>query len=116
MASGPSRCAAAASALEYLGGTDVLCACTSPSHKVIGTPYQEEHWGGSAAEADFPSIWHQQPGQGLVQVPLPTGVQSTPWKESYDQPRWHSKKQRHYFANKGLSSQGYGFSSGHVWM
>ena len=30
--------------------------------------------------------------------------------------RWHIKKQRHYFANKGLSSQGYGFSSGHVWM
>ena len=39
-----------------------------------------------------------------------------PWKESYDQPREHIKKQRHYFANKGLSSQGYGFSSGHVWM
>ena len=34
----------------------------------------------------------------------------------YDQPRQHTKKQRHYFANKGLSSQGYGFSSGHVWM
>ena len=33
----------------------------------------------------------------------------TPWKESYDQPRQHIKKQRHYFANKGLSSQGYGF-------
>ena len=40
----------------------------------------------------------------------------TPWKESYDQPRWHIRKQRHYFANKGPSSQGYGFSSGHVWM
>ena len=40
----------------------------------------------------------------------------TPWKESYDQPRWYIKKQRHYFANKGPSSQGYGFSSGHVWM
>ena len=40
----------------------------------------------------------------------------TPWKESYDQPREHIKKQRHYFANNGLSSQGYGFSSGHVWM
>ena len=40
----------------------------------------------------------------------------TPWKESYDQPRQHIKKQRHYFANKGLSSQGYGFPSGHVWM
>ena len=33
----------------------------------------------------------------------------TPWKESYDQPRQHVKKQRHYFANKDLSSQGYGF-------
>ena len=40
----------------------------------------------------------------------------TPWKESYDQPRQHIRKQRHYFANKGLSSQGYDFSSGHVWM
>ena len=40
----------------------------------------------------------------------------TPWKESYDQPRQHIQKQRHYFANKGLSSQSYGFSSGHVWM
>ena len=37
-------------------------------------------------------------------------------KEIYDQPRQHIKKQRHYFANKGLSGQGYGFSSGHVWM
>jgi len=40
----------------------------------------------------------------------------TPWKESYDQPRHHIKKQRHYFINKGLSSQGYDFSCGHVWM
>ena len=39
-----------------------------------------------------------------------------PWKKSYDQPRQHIKKQRHYFANKGPSSQGYGFSSGHVWL
>ena len=40
----------------------------------------------------------------------------TPWKEGYDQPRQHIKKQRHYFANKGPSGQGYGFSSGHVGM
>ena len=40
----------------------------------------------------------------------------TPWKESYHQPRQHIQKQRHYFANKGPSSQGYGFSCGHVWM
>ena len=39
-----------------------------------------------------------------------------PWKKSYDQPRQHVKKQRHYFTNKGLSSQSYGFSSSHIWM
>ena len=39
-----------------------------------------------------------------------------PWKKSYDQPRQHIKKQRHYSVNKGPFSQGYGFSSGHVWM
>ena len=39
-----------------------------------------------------------------------------PWKKSYDQHIQHIKKQRHYFANKGPSSQSYGFSSSHVWM
>ena len=39
-----------------------------------------------------------------------------PWKESYDQPRQHIKKQRYYSANKGAFSQSYGFSSIHVWM
>ena len=39
-----------------------------------------------------------------------------PWKKSYDQSGQHIKKQRHYFVNKGQSSQSYGFSSGHVWM
>ena len=37
-------------------------------------------------------------------------------EEELDQPRQHIKKQRHYFANKGPSSQGYGFPSSHVWM
>ena len=36
---------------------------------------------------------------------------ATPWKESYDQPRQHIKKQRRYFVNKGPSSQGFDFSS-----
>ena len=40
----------------------------------------------------------------------------TPWKESHGQPRQHIQKQRHYFVNKDPSSQGYGFSSSHVWM
>ena len=39
-----------------------------------------------------------------------------PWKKSYNQPRQHIKKQRHYFANNCPSSQSYGFSSSHVWM
>ena len=39
-----------------------------------------------------------------------------PWKKSYDQPRQHIQKLRRYFANKGPSSQSYGFSNSHVWM
>ena len=38
------------------------------------------------------------------------------WKKSYDQPRQHIKKQRHYFANTVPSSQSYGFTSSPVWM
>ena len=41
---------------------------------------------------------------------------ASPWKKSYGKPRQHIKKQRHPFADKGPSSQSYGFSSGHVWM
>ena len=39
-----------------------------------------------------------------------------PWKESYDKPRQHIKKQRHYFADKVSYSQSYDFCSSHVWM
>ena len=42
--------------------------------------------------------------------------QLAPWKESYDQPKQHIKKRRHYFAYKRLSTQSYGFSSSNVWM
>ena len=42
--------------------------------------------------------------------------EASPWKESYDQPRQHNKKQRHFFVNKGPSTQVYGFSSSHVWI
>ena len=54
--------------------------------------------------------------KSLQMVTAAMKLKDTPWKESYDQPRQHIKKQRHYFVNKGPSSQGYGFSSGHVWM
>ena len=59
-------------------------------------------WGGSKVTAD-----------GDCSHEIKT---LTPWKKSYDQPRQRIKKQRHYFANKGPSSQGYGFPSSHVWM
>ena len=39
-----------------------------------------------------------------------------PWEKSYDKTRQYVKKQRHYFANKGPSSQGCGLPSSHVWM
>ena len=41
---------------------------------------------------------------GLQMVTATMKLKDTPWKESYDQPRQHIKKQRHYFVNKGPSS------------
>ena len=54
--------------------------------------------------------------KSLQMVSAAMKLKDTPWKESYDQPRQHIIKQRPYFANKCPSSQGYGFSSSHVWM
>ena len=54
--------------------------------------------------------------KSLQMVTAAMKLKDTPWKESYDQSREHIQKQRHYFANKGSSSQGYGFSCDHVWM
>ena len=52
----------------------------------------------------------------LCYFPILTTTMLAPWKKSYDKPRQHIKKQRHYFAGKVLSSQSYDFSSSHVWM
>ena len=54
--------------------------------------------------------------KSLQMVIVAMKLKDTPWKESYGQPTQHIQKQRHYFANKGPASQGYGFSSGHVRM
>ena len=54
--------------------------------------------------------------KSLQMVTTAMKLKDAPWKKSYDQPRQHFEKQRHYFANKGPSSQIYGFSSSHVWM
>ena len=55
-------------------------------------------------------------GDFAVMVTAVMKLKDTLWKKSYDKPRQHIKKQRHFFANKGPSSQSYGFSSSHVWM
>ena len=55
-------------------------------------------------------------GLGEAQAAIKISERNINNLESYDQPRWHIKKQRHYFVNKGPYSQGYGFSSSHVWM
>ena len=39
-----------------------------------------------------------------------------PWNKGYDKPRQHTENQRHFFADKGPSSQSYGFSSSYIWM
>ena len=49
--------------------------------------------------------------KSLQMVTLALKLKDAPWKKSYDQPRQHIIKQRHYFTNKGASSQSYGFSS-----
>ena len=54
--------------------------------------------------------------KSLQMVTVAMKLKDTPWKESYDQPRQHIKKKRHYFVNKGPSSQSYGFPSSHGWM
>ena len=68
-------------------------------------------WGNSK------SVFSWAP-KSLQMVTAPMKLKKTlaPWKKSYDQPRQHIKKQRHYFANKSLSSQSYCFSNSHVWM
>ena len=60
---------------------------------------------------DFVSL-----GSKITAVTAAMKLKDVPWKKSYDKPRQHIKKQRHYFVNKGPYSQSYGFSSSHVWM
>ena len=54
--------------------------------------------------------------KSLQMVTAVMKLKDIPWKKSYDKPRQHIKKQRHYFAKKDLSSQGYAFSSSDVWI
>ena len=73
-------------------------------------------WDGETVETMSDFIFLGSKSLQMVIAAMKLKKTLSPWKESYDQPRQHIQKQRHYFANKGPSSQGYGFSSGHVWM
>ena len=73
-------------------------------------------WGNNGNSGGF--IFGGAP-KLLHMVTAAMKLNDTPWQENYDQPRQYIKKQRHYFVNKGLSSQGYGFSIWffpHVWI
>ena len=72
-----------------------------------------KRWGNNGNSERFCSLGSKITAEGDCSHEIKTLAL---WKKSYDQPRQHIIKQRHYFANKGLSSQSYGFSSGHVWM
>ena len=68
---------------------------------------------GETMETDFVFLVFKITADGDCSHEIKT---LTPWKKSYDQPRQHIQKQRHYLANKGPSSQSYSFASSHVWM
>ena len=76
--------------------TKITASSAITSWKIDGETVADFILGGSKVTADAETL--------------------IPWKKSYDQSRQHIKKQRHYFTNKGPSSQGYGFTSSHVWM
>ena len=74
---------------------------------------QANRWGKSGNSV---RLFFRAPKSLLMMIAAMKLKDSDSWKKSYDKPRQHIKKQRHYFANKGQSSQSYGFSSSHVWM
>ena len=80
--------------------TKIIASSPITSQQIDGETMTDFIWGGSKVTAD-----------GDCSHEIKT---IAPWKKSYDQSRQHIKKQRHFFANKGPSSQSYGFSSSHV--
>ena len=82
-------------------------------HGIWSHHFMGNRWGNSGNTV---RLYFWGAPKSLQMVIAAMKLKDTPWKESYDQPREHIKKQRHCFANKGQSSQGYDFSTGHVWM
>ena len=70
---------------------------------------------GETMETVTDLFWGAPKSLQMVTAPMKL-KDACSWKKSYEKPRQCIKKQRHYFADKGPSSQSYGFSSSHVWM
>ena len=106
------------SALQPLGTTNLLCVSKRFDYSRGSTSIESQNiqpFAASSTKHDL-FIVYQSYNMYLSSTSAAMKKTLTPWKESYDQPRQHIQKHRHYFANKGSSSQGYGFSCGHVWM
>ena len=76
-------------------------------HGIRSHHFMANRWGNNG-NSDRLYIGGGAP-KSLQMVNAAMKLKDAPWKKSYDQPRQHIKKQRHYFANKGPSSQSYGF-------
>ena len=82
-------------------------------HVIRSHHFMANRWGTVETVADFTFWGSTITAEGDCSMELKDPCF---FKKSYDQPRQHFKKQRHYFANKGLPCQSYGFSSIHAWM
>ena len=93
----------------------LLTTVSIEPHPVFGIHHFMANRWGNSGNSERCYFWGLQNHCGWWLPPWNLKT-LTAWKESYVHPRQHIKKQRHYFADKGPSSQGYGFSSSHVWM
>ena len=83
-------------------------------HGIQSYHFTANRWGNNGNSDRLYFLWIQNHCRWWLQPWNQKMLAS--WKKSYDQPRQHVKKQRHYLAEKGPSSQNNGFFSSHVWM
>ena len=82
-------------------------------HGIQSHHFMANRWGYNGKVTNFIFLGSKITADGDCSHKIKT---LAPWKKSNNQSTQHIKKQRHYFANKGLYSQSFGFASSHVWM
>ena len=93
---------------------NAVLGCNLKNDRMISVHFQGKPFNIIAMQVYAPTSNAEETEVEQFYEDLQDLLELTPKKD--DQPRQHIKKQRHYFANKGPFSKGYGFSSGHVWM